>query len=364
MKPIVLLIAGLSVFGITRAQPRKTQNILIVTLDGFRWQEVYRGADSALINSKFTDDKEEVNQMFWARTPQERREKLLPFFWTTLAAKGQLYGDRDAGNHDEVANPYKFSYPGYNEIFTGFPDVRMNTNDPVPNPNMNVLEYINKQPGFQNKVAAFSSWEVFPAILNVKRSGLQVNSGYTDLKVQGANGQIQYLNRVQHEVPKLLGEKTRLDFLTYEYAREYLQQYKPRVLYIAFDETDDMAHGGQYKLYLKEAHQEDDFLKQLWQYIQTSPMYKDKTTLLITCDHGRGDVPLEAWTDHGDKVQHSEQTWFAVIGPDTPPSGIIKTSTTTYHKQLAQTIANLLGLDFKSHAGHEAGDAISNVTAK
>jgi hypothetical protein len=364
MKKIVLiLIAALSLLNV-KAQSHKTENLVIVTLDGFRWEELYRGADSALVNSKFTDDKDEINKMFWAPTPKERRAKLLPFFWSVISQRGQLYGNRDLGNKDEVANPYKFSYPGYNEIFTGFPDLRMNTNDPIPNPNMNVLEFLNKQKGFEGKVAAFSSWEVFPAILNSKRSGILVNSGYTDFTAPDANNHLKYLNSIQREVPKLLGEETRLDFLTYEYAMEYLKQYKPRVLYIAFDETDDLAHAGNYKLYLKEANKEDGFLKRLWEYIQSDPQYKDKTTLLITCDHGRGDVPLEAWTDHGDKTNHSEQTWFAVIGPDTPSRGEIKTSTTTYHKQLAQTLSTLLGFDFKAHAGHEAGDAIQTVAGK
>ena len=122
-----------------------------------------------------------------------------------------------------------------------------------------------------------------------------------------------------------------------------------------------MAHAGNYKLYLKEANKEDGFLKQLWDYIQSNQHYKGKTTLLITCDHGRGDVLLQSWTDHGEKTPHSEQTWFAVMGPDSPSSGEIKTKTTTYHKQLAQTLSNLLGFDFKANAGHEVGAAIPTV---
>jgi hypothetical protein len=364
MKKIVAVF--LMVYAVLRvtAQTHKTQNLIVVTLDGFRWQELFRGADSALINSKFTDDPKEVTKIFWADNLQERRAKVLPFLWTTIAHNGQLYGNRDLGNKDEVANIYRFSYPGYNEIFTGFPDVRMNTNDPIPNPNMNVLEFINKQKGFEGKVAVFSSWDVFPAILNAKRSGLPVNSGYTDFKYPDANEHLKHLNSIQREVPKLVGEETRLDFLTFEYAKEYLQQYQPRVLYMALDETDDMAHAGNYKLYLKEAHQEDAFLRRLWEYIQSNPVYKDKTTLLITCDHGRGDAPLEAWRDHGDKINHAEQTWFAVMGPDTPPTGEIKTATLTYHKQLAQTMAALLGFDFKAHAGHEVGNAIESVMGK
>lgn len=361
MKKTFLLIAVALLSIQSFAQVRKTKNLIVVTLDGMRWQEVYRGADSALINSNFTSDKDEVRKKYWAATPAERRKLLFPFLWSVVSGQGQLYGNRDAGNRDELANQYRFSYPGYNEIFTGFPDVRMNTNDPVTNPNMNVLEYINKQKGFEGKVIAFSSWERFPQILNVSRSGLPVYSGYTDLKNTDANTRLKYLNELQHNVPPYLGDSTRLDFITYEYGKEYIKQYKPRVLYMAFDETDDMAHAGNYKFYLDRAKQEDGYIKELWNMIQADPFYKNNTTLLITCDHGRGDVPIEKWRDHGADVNGSENTWFAVVGPDTAPKGEVKTPTVTYHKQLAQTMAQLLGFDFKANAGHDVGDAIKTV---
>ncbi|OOQ57176.1 alkaline phosphatase family protein [Mucilaginibacter pedocola] len=358
MKKLLFIMLAATLAMPAMAQ-RKTKNLIVVTLDGMRWEEVYRGADSALINSKFTDDKDGVKKRFWAATAEERRAILFPFLWNTVAKQGQLYGDRDNGSMDEIANPYKFSYPGYNEIWTGFPDKRMNTNDPIVNPNMNVLEYINKQKGFAGKVIAFSSWERFPQILNVWRSGLPVYSGYANLKNADANARLKYLNELQQNVPHYVNDSTRSDFVTYEYSKEYIKQYKPRVLYMAFDETDDMAHGGKYKQYLEFAQQEDGFIKSLWEMIQADPFYKNNTTLLITCDHGRGYTPIEKWRDHGSDVVGAEQTWFAVIGPDTPPMGEVKG--TTYHKQLAQTMAQLLGFDFKANAGHEVGEAVKTV---
>ncbi|MBS1529625.1 MAG: alkaline phosphatase family protein [Bacteroidetes bacterium] len=363
MKKIFLLLSALAYFTQLQAQTHKTQNVVIVTLDGFRWQELYRGADSALLASKYTDDKAGVKKRYWAAAPEERRKLLMPFFWSAIASNGQLYGDRDAGNNDEVANKYHFSYPGYSEIFTGFPDERMNTNSPVLNPNTNVLEYLDKQKGYENKVAVFASWEVFPAIFNVGRSGLKVNAGYSNFDDAKTDDRIKYLNELQQQAPHYLGD-TRIDFMTYEFGKEYLKTYKPRVLYLAFDETDDMAHAGNYKLYLDDAHTEDAYLKELWNYIQSDPFYKDKTTLIVTCDHGRGDTTPDAWRNHGSNVKNSEQTWFVVMGPDTPHEGIVHTQTTTYHKQLAQSIARLLGFDFKKNADHEVGDEISSIMAE
>lgn len=344
------------------AQPLKTQNVVIVTLDGLRWQELYRGADSALINSKYTDNKPTVEKQFWAASAVERRKLLFPFMWSAVAQSGQLYGNRDVGSKDEVANKYYLSYPGYNELFTGATDPRVNSNNPINNPNVNLLEYINKQDGFKNKVAVFASWERFPQILNVKRSGLLVNAGYMDLDVPRMNDRMKYLNEMQRKAPNYLGDSTRIDFLTFEFAKEYLKQYQPRLLYLALDETDEMAHAGYYKFYLDRAHQEDAYIKELWEYLQSNPAYKDKTTLIITCDHGRGDGNLANWRDHGLFIApHSEQTWFAIMGPDTPSLGEMKSGSTTYHKQLAQTVAKLLGLDFKAAAGHDVADPISGV---
>ena len=172
MKKIFFLLLIITITASVYAQEHKTKNIIIVTLDGFRWQELYRGADSALINSQYTQDKDEVRKKYWSASLTARRKMLMPFMWSVIDEQGQLYGNRGLGNKDEVANHYHFSYPGYNEIFTGFPDERMNTNDPVTNPNMNVLEFLNKQQGYEHKVAVFSSWERFPQILNAERSGI------------------------------------------------------------------------------------------------------------------------------------------------------------------------------------------------
>jgi len=365
MKNTIVTLISFVLCSSLSAQSFKTKNVVIVTLDGLRWQELYRGADSALINSKYTEDKPNVQKDYWSESLTDRRKMLFPFIWSAIAEKGQLYGNRDLGNKSEVANTYKLSYPGYNELFTGATDAHINSNAPRFNPNVNLLEYINKQPGFENKVAVFASWERFPQIFNVKRSGLMVNAGYMDVNIPGMNNHLKYLNDLQQKSPHYMGDSTRLDFLTYEFAKQYLLQYQPRVLYLAFDETDEMAHSGYYKFYLDRAHQEDTFIKELWEYLQNNPAYKDNTTLIITCDHGRGDVNLASWRDHGIFIApHSEQTWFAVIGPDTQPMGEMKSGGIIYQKQIAQTIANLLGLDFKAAAGHEIGEAINSVTTK
>ena len=172
-----LLIILLAVSAAAVAQKRKTENIFIITLDGFRWQELYNGADPALIGKKeYVKDSVALKDTFWAPTSQKRRETLLPFFWSTIAKEGQLYGNREFKNYVNCSNKMWFSYPGYSEILTGgADDERINSNKKIDNPNVTVLEFLNNQPGYKGKVAAFGSWDVFPSIINEKRSGIPVN---------------------------------------------------------------------------------------------------------------------------------------------------------------------------------------------
>lgn len=337
----------------------KTENLVIVTLDGLRWQEVFGGADAALLNNKkFTRDSAGISKKFWNDDLTIRRKNLFPFLWNTIAQEGQLYGNRWLNNKVDNANPYKFSYPGYNEIFTGYPDTSVNSNDKIPNKNINVLEFINYQKKYKNKVAAFTTWDVFPYILNKWRSGIYVNADTDSLLFN--TEKFKLINDIQNLTTRPIG--VRPDVLTYIAAREYMKEYKPKVLYIAFDETDDLAHAGMYDLYLGSAYAEDRMIEDLWKYIQSTPQYKNKTTLIITCDHGRGDKIKDNWQHHGQKIEEAGEIWIAVIGPDTKPTGEIKTPMQLYQKQLASTFAAILNLHFT--ANHPVATPIENIYKK
>ena len=353
-----ILIASILISLNTNAQ-MNSKNLVIVTLDGMRWQELFNGADvSILKNKKFTKDSVGTSEKFWSSNLVERRNKLFPFIWSVIATKGQLYGNRNLGNEINNANPYKFSYPGYNEIFTGYPDTLVNSNDKIQNKNINVLEFLNQQNGYKNKVAVFSTWDVFPYILNKKRSGLYINSDVDSLKFN--NPQLDLINDMQFLSTKPIG--VRPDVFTYFAAREYLKAYKPKVLYISFDETDDFAHGGEYDQYLNSAHAEDAMIADLWRIIQSDEFYKNKTTLIITCDHGRGDAIKENWQHHGENIPDAGQIWIAAIGPDTKALGELNHREVLFQKQLAASFAKILGFNFV--ANHPVAEPIQSLYSK
>ncbi len=320
-------------------------SVIYLSIDGLRFQELFTGADARLIDKDIGGvyNPEAIRGRFWHEDQQVRRERLMPFFWSVVAKEGQVFGSPDDNCVALVKNGKFFSYPGYQELLCGFPDEAINSNDKNLNPNKSVLEWLNEQPELKGKVAAFTSWDLFPYILNTKRSGLYVNSGWEEFDFIDDPTTATLLNRSMREIPHLW-EYARFDYFTVAGAIEYLRAKEPRVLYISLDETDDWCHAGRYDLYLDSAHRSDGFLKALWDFVQNAPAYRGKTSLVITTDHGRGDG-REGWKNHSVDLPGSERIWSAVLGPNTPALGLRKDLVVT-QGQTAATVAALLGYDY------------------
>ena len=359
-KTILIIICSLSGFALQPTHGQTTKNIVFVVMDGLRWQEVFNGADTTIINNKtFVSNKEKCMKKYWNSDVAARRSMLMPFLWSTVKEKGQIYGNRTKNSFVNVKNPFWFSYPGYNELLSGYADKNINSNEFGPNPNETILEALNKTDEYKGKVAAFTSWDAFNDIINEKRSGVYVNAGFEKMPDGVAGTSTALLNKMQYHLPDIF-DGVRLDGATFTMGFEYMKQNKPRCMFLVFDETDDFAHGGRYVDYLNSAKYGDEFVKELWDWCQATSEYKDKTTFIITCDHGRG-VTTDGWKSHGTKHEHSDETWFAIIGPNTPAKGEI-TSGQFYNEQLAKSIANLLNFDFK--ANHPIAEGIEAVKAK
>ena len=355
MKNLLIL---LFVFVIKTASAQTAENIIIITTDGLRWQEVFGGMDSAIANNKKfnQDDSAAIFKKYWAGNSTERRKKLLPFLWSVIEKNGQIYGNRNFGNKIDNANPYWFSYPGYNEIFTGYPDTLINSNSFPPNPNTTLLEFLNKHPKYKNKVAAFGAWDAFDRILNAERGKFPVYSAFDLLGGTNPTATEKTINNLSKDSYKPFGEAECLDVFTHYGAMNYLQTKKPKVLYISYGETDEWAHSEHYKDYLDAAKMVDKWIQDIWNYIQTNPFYKNKTALFITTDHGRGDAIKDEWTSHNNKIKDSYQIWMVAMGPGIKRKGEVKASQQLYQKQFAQTMAAMLGLKFA--AEHPVGEKI------
>jgi hypothetical protein len=348
-----LLCVGAALFqiasqGQNKASQHKTENIVLVMTDGLRWQEVFGGADSSLIEPKQTEELKAFT----------KREALMPFLWNSMAKNGQIFGNQTLGSEAYVTNGFNFSYPGYSETLCGFPDPRINSNDKNLNPNVTVFEWLNRKAAFKGKVAAFGAWDVFPFIFNAARAGFPVNAGYDPFVISPMTPKLELLNALKAESPHVWEDEV-FDTIPVQTALEYLKVKKPRLLYLSLGETDDWAHAGNYAEYLRSTHRADEYLKMLWEAIQSMPGYRDHTTLIFSPDHGRGDAPME-WKGHGEKIPASKYIWMAFLGPDTQGMGERSKIPAVTQNQIAATIAALLGEDYNA-AVEQAGKPISDV---
>lgn len=328
--------------------------------DGLRWQEVFSGAEENLMTRKDgkVADVGALKKSYWRDTAEERRGALMPFLWNVVAKRGQIFGNRGLGSDAYVTNGFFFSYPGYSEALCGFADPRINSNNKVANPNVTVLEWLKHEPAFQGDIGAFGSWDVIASVFNPDRSGLVINAGWDPFTAIGATPQLELLNRLKAETPHVWEDEP-FDALPFYTAVEYLKARKPRILYLSLGETDDWAHESRYAQYLEAAHRVDDYLRVLWETVQSMPEYSGSTTLIVSTDHGRGS-DRKHWTSHGQKLPESKYIWMAFLGPDTLPLGERSHIPTVTQDQIAATLATLLGYDYNT-AVPQAGKPISAV---
>ncbi|MBL8762761.1 MAG: AP protein [Phycisphaerae bacterium] len=325
----------------------KTRNVFLVITDGLRWQEVFNGAEASLIaKEEGVEDPDRCRSEFWRDDPEIRRRLLMPFIWGEIASRGQIFGNREKGSHADVSNGLKFSYPGYAEAFMGFVDPSIDSNKKILNRNETVFEYLAHRPGFEGKVAAIAGWDVFPSIFNSERCGFLVNGGFDALTAGRTSPQIDLLNRLRADTPSPWPSMPH-DSILAETALEWVGLNTPRVVFIGLGETDEWAHAGEYERYLRAARHADRYVERLWTLCQSTPAYKDRTTLIFTADHGRG-IGKE-WRDHGKKIDRAEEFWIAVMGPDTPPLGERSGGEGVIQAQIAATIAQALGEDYRAH---------------
>jgi hypothetical protein len=315
-------------------------NLVIITIDGLRWQEIFNGIDTAIANNPKYNEEDSIGIY-----KKYQGKNIMPFVSEYLAKNGQLFGNRNFNNNVNCSNPYWFSYPGYSEILCGFVDDSINSNKYPNNPNSNLLDFLNKQPAYKNKVAAFGAWFAFERILHKSTASYPIFSSF-DIYKNPKSKIAATLNKLNYQAYKPWDDEECLDVFTHNMALDYLQTQQPKVLYIGYGETDEWAHAGKYKTYLNAARQTDEYIKEIWTYLQLNPFYKNNTILLVTTDHGRSQTGSAGWTSHNAKIEGANQIWFGLLGKGVTPLGMQKNATQIYQKQLAQTCAGLLGLNF------------------
>lgn len=316
-----LTIAVAALFANLAAQPARAQeappSVILVTIDGYRWQDLFRGADPALV----TDERYRARYI----DVPNRAAALTPFL-LSFAQDGALIGNRDENSCARVSNDFWFSYPGYAEMLSGRPNPNARSNQAIPNKDITVLERIARRREFAGQVRVFAEWNAVSAIVNVERSYIPV------------------FIPPDFEAPH--------DLQVIPAARELFAD-PPRALWVALGDTDNYAHAGKYEQYLRAATEADDFLRELWEAYQTNPRTAGRTTFIVTSDHGRGEN--ERWRGHGSgrwrgiivpglRHEGSDAIFIAVRGPGVGSGEVYTMENCAIAGQIAATLLTSLGL--------------------
>jgi hypothetical protein len=347
---LVLVVSWCLVAAGERPAAQAGDNVILITLDGARTEEMFGGLDLDVLKSTLKDGQkvEETAsyRRFWAASPEERRRKLMPFFWSLVTEHGSIAGDARLGSAVRLKNTHWFSYPGYSEILLGEPhDAEIKSNDPIRNPFPTVLEAIRARLSLsREKVATVAGWAVFNEIVEHIEGATFVNAGVE--RLESDEGDVRALNALQAEVTTPW-DGTRFDAFTFRVAMHHLATARPRALYIAFDETDDWAHDGRYERVLETFARTDGYLRELWTWLQSQPDYRGRTHILLTTDHGRGHTPKD-WRDHGAKITGANEVWIAFASPRMAQRGPWRNHVPLSTSQVAATLASWLGIDWNA----------------
>lgn len=275
-----------------------------------------------------------------------------------MRSHGSIAGNRGLKSEVKTTNNLLFSYPGYSEILTGQArDEVVNSNDFGQNPYPSVLDFLHRKLKLNsNQVAAFGSWDAFSRIATNKPGNFLINAGYK--AYDSDDRETALLSRIQTQTLSPWNG-VRFDYYTTRFAQAHLRKHRPRAIYVALDETDDWAHDKKYERVLDALKQSDDFLKELWEFLQADPAYRNKTSIIITADHGRGSTPRD-WSDHGEDVPEAQYIWMAFISPNVRRRGEWKDSETIYQNQVAATLSRFLDLDYIEQ-NPEAGRPVTQL---
>ena len=323
--------------------------LVFITIDGLRWQEVFEGAEENLLSDKgLVRDVEQYRQAYWRSTPEERREALMPFVWNTIAKQGTLVGNRNTNSMMQVANKTNISYPGYSEMMTGMVDESITRNDPVNNPHRNVLEAANEDPRYRGSVVMYGSWKSTRFAIHNEQAGIPASVSYEKNIAGKPSPRLKLAERMLEGMPHFWRSE-HFDAFTYAFAIETLLSDHPKVMWISFGDCDEWAHARKYDLYLDGAKSTDAFIRDIYEACEADKFYRGKTAYLITCDHGRGFAA--EWSNHGSGTKGSEATWLMLLGKGIEAKGETTECGPYYTKQVAATIAAILGIDFTPDDG-------------
>lgn len=294
-----------------RGDVGKAAPVVLVTIDGVRWQEVLEGSDPSRVRPPAAP-----------RSPSD----LMPTLHALAHTRGAMLGAW-ADVSIRASGPNFVSLPGYTEILTGRSSLGCRDND-CPQAREPTLLDDATEAGL--RVAAFASWERLARAATARPGSFPVSAG-----------------KRGHYRP---------DRETAELALGYLEREQPDVLFLGLGDPDEHAHHGNYDGYLAALEYADAVLARLSGVLDAMGERGAATHVFVTADHGRA----HDFKSHGGFAPESARVWLVGAGPRVRARGAPRSPHERRLSDVAPTIAAVLGLERPASPG-VPGDVLDEL---
>ncbi len=315
-----------------RHDERAESAVVLVVLDGVRWQEVFYGADRSLARAHG------MNPLAWVN-PRD----LMPNVHRLVHTHGVAIGAPGHGAQISASGPQFISLPGYLEIFAGKPDLACDRNDCARPPVRTIADQVRDASGADD-VALIASWPNIARAASADASGFVVTAGRKLVEQAGVlQGDPALSQLLEHgaAVPAWPGEgQYRPDASTARIALRYLEAKRPRFLFVGLGDADEYGHRDDYAAYLEAVHQSDAFVGELVELLGRMGARGRHTTVIVTADHGRA----YDFKDHGPQFPESGRVWLTAFGGDMKAQGLAVAPHRYTLSDVAPTVRALLGI--------------------
>jgi hypothetical protein len=128
------------------------------------------------------------------------------------------------------------------------------------------------------------------------------------------------------------------DMEVWHEAEAVLSEHHPSFALLYFDRVDHFGHSGSWSYYTRAIELADSIVGMVWEFIESDSVYAGKTTMFVTNDHGRH---TDDWTGHDCPCEGCRTIQFLAVGPDIKQGFISNTPRTLC--DIAPTIGELMG---------------------
>jgi hypothetical protein len=301
--------------------------VVLVVLDGVRWQEVFVGSDPQLSGA-----------------PAVPAEALMPRMHALVAERGAAIGAPGRGAAMSASGPNFVSMPGYTEIFTGRRSHACADNDCAPARVPTLMDQASAAAGKPGDVAVFSSWDRIEKAASAAPERIVVSAG----RVRTTHVELlrdddltrDWLARGAQADPFPGYGDFRPDRFTGALAARYLEAKRPTLTFVGLGEPDEYCHRGEYAGYLASLREADAVIGSLADALDRMGARGRRTTILVTADHGRG----RDYRHHGREFPESGRVWLAAIGGGVEARGFARSLRPHRLADVAPTVRALLQL--------------------